>query len=152
MDIKPVSVDISKPHQEQVNAFLEKQGLSWEQALVMTPSQRHELDTAFRAARNAAYGLHFNDAQAIKISRAEMKRMLPVGTKLTLVYAMGSMSQKPRTVAEHKSYGFEMRTPEGKLSSIRFEAKETVWLSGAILTVRDYNNVVLLRYELEAGQ
>jgi hypothetical protein len=127
--------EMNMTHQERTTKFLAARNLTMEQANALPLEARKALDAEFRAERRAEKLATIEGS--VKISRAEMKKMLPVGESLTLIYAMGEDTSKPRVVAEHMSYGFEFHTPEGRLSSLRFEKGETIRL-----LVRDGYDIV----------
>jgi hypothetical protein len=139
-------------HNEQVSSFLAARNLTMEAAISLPVEQRKALDAEFRAEKRAAEMAKIEGS--IKISRAALRKVFPVGQAITLVYALGEAVSKPRVVAEHKSYGFEMRTPEGKLSGLRHEKGETILLvvkqiengTRDIVTILDKDDSIVVQY------
>lgn len=62
-----------------------------------------------------------------KLSRKELQTLFYVGRKLELIGCYVPMDgPKPRTVKAHRSYGYDMETPEGKVSRLSFETGQTI--------------------------
>jgi hypothetical protein len=62
----------------------------------------------------------------MKISKAKFLKLLQVGDKLTLTHCLLGACNSPREVAEVKSYGYVMLTPEGKHSHLRLDTGDVV--------------------------
>jgi hypothetical protein len=63
-----------------------------------------------------------NTMTEIQLSRNELKTLFYVGRNLELIACYIPMAApQARTVAAHKSYSFEMRKADGKLSRMDFE-------------------------------
>lgn len=61
------------------------------------------------------------------ISRNELKTLFYVGRKLELIGCYVPMKEpKPRTVKAQRSYGYDMETPEGKVSRLDFQAGQRI--------------------------
>jgi hypothetical protein len=61
------------------------------------------------------------------ISRKELKTLFYVGRKLELIGCYVPMTApKPRTVKAHRSYGYDMETPEGKVSRLDFQSGQII--------------------------
>jgi hypothetical protein len=137
-------------HNERVTMFLSARGLTMTAACLLPTDERKALDTAFRAEKRIREQSSY--AGSIKLSRRELKALLPVGTELVLVYAMGEPINKPRTVAEHRSYGLEMRTADGRLSSLRHEAGESILAlqtnDNILITILDVEKHMVVQYHI----
>lgn len=61
------------------------------------------------------------------LSRKELQTLFYVGRKLELIGCYVPMSgPKPRTVRAHRSYGYDMETPEGKVSRLDFQRGQVI--------------------------
>ena len=61
------------------------------------------------------------------LSRRELKTLFYVGRKLELIGCYLPMAApKPRTVKAQRSYGYDMDTPEGKVSRLAFETGQII--------------------------
>ena len=137
-------------HNERVTAFLASKNLTMEQALALPKETQNQLDDEFRAARHNEVRGWITDAK--QLSRPALKALLPVGTKLTMVFCLGGDVEKPRTVAAHKSYGFEMAVPDRKdTSRLAFEPGETYFVKDGYVTVVDSAGLAVVRYRIEGG-
>ena len=135
-------------HNERVTAFLASKNLTMEQALALPREEQNQLDDAFRAARHDEVRGWITDAT--RLSRPALKALLPVGTKLTMVFCLGGDCDKPRTVAAHKSYGFEMAVPDRTATSrLSFETGETYFVKDNFVTVVDSAGIAVIRYRIE---
>lgn len=142
-------------HDERVNQFLATRNMTMESALALPVEARKQLDTEFRAAERAERLAAIEPST--KISRATLRKFFPIGQAVTLVYAMGSDVSKPRIVAEHKSYGFEMRVPDGRFSGLRHDKGETILLhitkiengTRDIVTILDSDNIINVQYHVD---
>lgn len=62
-----------------------------------------------------------------QLSRNELRTLFYVGRNLELIGCyMPMAAPQSRTVAAHKSYGFEMRKPDGRLSRMDFCTGERI--------------------------
>jgi len=137
-------------HNESVTAFLAGHGITMEQALNLSATAKAELDKEFRAQRAIEFGTMFNDANAIKISRAAFRRFLPVGMQCKLVFAMGELVDKARTVKKHDTVSIQFNVvKDGKdtTSWLRFESGETYSKWNDILTVSK-DGAPTVRYQI----
>ena len=63
----------------------------------------------------------------MKLTRNELKCIFHVGRKLELIACLVPMAQPQfRTVKAHKSYGFDMEKPDGKVSRLDFIAGQRI--------------------------
>lgn len=61
------------------------------------------------------------------ISRKELKTLFYVGRKLELIGCYLPMAApKPRTIKAQRSYGYDMETPEGKVSRLDFQTGQII--------------------------
>ncbi|HET7150861.1 MAG TPA: hypothetical protein VFI60_05585 [Candidatus Acidoferrum sp.] len=61
------------------------------------------------------------------ISKRELKTLFYVGRKLELIGCYVPMAAPQlRTVKAHRSYGYDMETPDGKVSRLSFHAGQIV--------------------------
>jgi hypothetical protein len=61
------------------------------------------------------------------ITRRELKALFFVGRKLELIACYVPMAApKLRTVKAHRSYGYDMETPEGKVSRLDFQTGQII--------------------------
>ena len=135
-------------HNERVTNFLASKGLTMEQAVKLSPEVKAGLDAAFRDLRHQEFAKKIEGAK--KLSRPQLKALLPVGTKLTMVFCLGSDCDKPRTVAAHKSYGFEMAVPDRKdTSRLAFETGETYFAKNNFVTVVEADGSIVVQYRIE---
>ncbi len=135
-------------HDERVTAFLASRNLTMEQAVKLSPEVKAGLEAEFlRELRHAEFAKKLEGAK--RISRSALKALLPVGTKLTLIFSMGSDREAPRTVAAHKSYGFEMAVNNGRLSCLSFEKGETYFVKDNFLTVVEADGSIVVQYRID---
>ena len=63
----------------------------------------------------------------MKLTRNELKTLFYVGRKLELTACLIPMKEvQPRTVKAHRSYGYDMERPDGKVSRLDFETGSTI--------------------------
>jgi len=63
----------------------------------------------------------------MQLTRSELKTLFHVGRKLELVACYLPIKQQEfRTVQAHRSYGYDMARPDGKISTLRFESGNTI--------------------------
>ncbi len=136
-------------HEERVTAFLKSRNLTMEQAVKLSPEVKAGLDAEFRDLRHAEFAKKLEGAK--KISRPALKALLPVGTKLTMIFCMGSDCDKPRTVAAHKSYGFDMQVPGDRMSRLTFETRETYFVKDNFITVVEADGSIAVQYRIEVS-
>jgi len=144
-------------HNERVENFLKARNLTIETAFALPVEERAALDAQFRAEKRAEQMARIEGST--KISRPTLRKFFTIGQEITLVYAAGSDCEKKRTVLEHKSYGYEMQTPDGRKSSLRHETGETILLlpgraaNGAItpdiITILDKDGIFVVQYTIE---
>lgn len=61
------------------------------------------------------------------ISKKELRSLFYVGRKLELIACYVPMqAPKARTVKAHRGYGYDMETPEGKVSRLDFQTGQTI--------------------------
>ena len=61
------------------------------------------------------------------ISKRELRTLFYVGRKLELIGCyMPMAAPKARTVKAHRSYGYDMETPEGKVSRLDFNKGQII--------------------------
>ena len=62
-----------------------------------------------------------------KLTRKELQTLFYVGRKLELIGCYVQMAgPQPRTVKAHRSYGYDMEKPDGKVSRLDFESGQTI--------------------------
>lgn len=61
------------------------------------------------------------------LTKRELQSLFYVGRKLELIGCYLPIAvPRPRTVKAHRSYGYDMEKPDGKVSNLRFEAGNVI--------------------------
>jgi hypothetical protein len=86
--------------------------------------------------------------KGVKLSRRELQAVFFVGREIALVNCLMGPTHQKRTVAEQKSFGYVMKTEDGRPSWLRFNAGDEIWMDNGKITILGAEGELEAQYQL----